>query len=391
MMTPFSRRSALRAASAAALATVIPGCTRTLATGTPTARSRRVRHAPVDVVQERVIRRVAGLRPFRVTGFRVEAERLGERTVVHNYGHGGGGVSLSWGSAHLALPLALATGERHLAVLGSGAVGLATARLLQDHGAEQVTIYARDLPPETTSNIAGAQWGPFSIADEARRTAAFDDQFLRAARFAWRYFQTQAGERYGIRWLPNYVLTTTAEVQDSWEESLLRSFLQPAVRLGPGEHPFTTPYAHRFYSMLIETPVYLAAVMDDFRRAGGRIVVREFADLAAVLSLDERTIVNCTGLGARSLFGDLDLVPIKGQLEVLVPQPEIDYLTIGPMDEGLLYMFPRRDGVILGGTYQRGEWSVDPDPAAARRILAGHQRVFGGMPKALTAPEARSG
>ncbi len=379
MTPPVSRRSVLRAASAVALTSLVPGCAARTVPGVAASASRRVGHAPVDVSGDRVIRRVAGLRPFRRTGFRVEAQRFGDRTVIHNYGHGGGGVSLSWGSAHLALPLAMGTAERRFAVLGAGAVGLATARLLQDHGAEQVTIYARDLPPETTSNIAGAQWGPFSIAEEGLRTAAFDDQFVRAAEFAWRRFQLLAGERYGVRWLPNYLLTTTPEVRDSWEESLMRSFLQPPVRLGPGEHPFTTPYAHRFYSMLIETPVYLTAVMDDVRRAGGRIVVRDFPDLQAVLALEERTIVNCTGLGAATLFADRDLVPIKGQLEVLVPQPEIDYLTIGPMDAGLLYMFPRRDGILLGGTYQRGEWSAAPDPAETSRILAGHQGLFGGM------------
>jgi D-amino-acid oxidase len=374
-----SRRSVLCAVPAVALASLNPGCARRNGPGVAASAPPRVSHVPVDVSGNRVIRRVAGLRPFRRTGFRVEAQRFGERTVVHNYGHGGGGVSLSWGSAHLALPLALATAERRFAVLGAGAIGLATARLLQDHGAEQVTIYARALPPDTTSNIAGAQWGPFSIAEEGLRTAAFDEQFVRAAEFAWRHFQLLVGERYGVRWLPNYLLTTTPEVRDSWEESLMRPFLQPPVRLGPGEHPFTTPYAHRFHSMLIETPVYLAAIMEDVRRAGGRIVVRDFPDLQAVLALEERTIVNCTGLGAAALFGDRDLVPVKGQLEVLVPQPEIDYLTIGPMDDGLLYMFPRRDGILLGGTYQRGEWSAAPDPAEASRILAGHQRVFGGM------------
>jgi glycine/D-amino acid oxidase-like deaminating enzyme len=45
------------------------------------------------------------------------------------------------------------------AVLGCGGVGGATARLLQRRG-WRVRIYARDLPPETTSNIAGAQWLP---------------------------------------------------------------------------------------------------------------------------------------------------------------------------------------------------------------------------------------
>src|SRR5206468_6660062 len=110
--------------------------------------------ARLDGFEDRIIRTVVGLRPFRSSGFVVRTEKLGEKTVVHNYGHGGGGITLSWGTSELAVDEAWKTGEKRFAVLGCGAVGLATARLLQQRGAE-VTIYAKDLPPYTTSNIAG--------------------------------------------------------------------------------------------------------------------------------------------------------------------------------------------------------------------------------------------
>jgi D-amino-acid oxidase len=84
-------------------------------------------------------------------------------------------------------------------------------------------------------------------------------------------------------------------------------------------------------------------------------------------------IVNCTGLAAGALFADPDVLPIKGQLTVLAPQPEVDYITIGPGD---LYMMPRQDGIILGGTHERGEWSLEPNAAEAARILRGHQDLF---------------
>ena len=61
----------------------------------------------VNVSQERVIRTIAGLRPFRSQGFRVEAEKIGSRLMIHNYGHGGGGISLSWGTSHLATEMAM--------------------------------------------------------------------------------------------------------------------------------------------------------------------------------------------------------------------------------------------------------------------------------------------
>ena len=120
---------------------------------------------------DRITRVTVCTRPFRAQGPRTDVEKIGAKTVVHNYGHGGGGVSLSWGSGRLALDVALASPHRSAAVLGAGAVGLASARLLQDHGFD-VTIYARELPPDTTSNLAGAQWAPVSLIEPKQVTPA---------------------------------------------------------------------------------------------------------------------------------------------------------------------------------------------------------------------------
>jgi D-amino-acid oxidase len=91
--------------------------------------------------------------------------------------------------------------------------------------------------------------------------------------------------------------------------------------------------------------------------------------------LPERTVFNCTGLGAGRLFGDTEIMPVRGQLVILLPQPEVDYNTIGR--EG--YMFGRRDGIVLGGSFERGEWSLTPDPEIVAGILSGHKSVFGAM------------
>jgi len=134
-----SRRDVLRSLAIAGAWGAI-GCAR------PGSGSGRRRLPPVQVAADRAIRTVVGLRPFRESGFCVRSERLGEKLVVHNYGHGGSGVTMSWGTADLAAQLAFAAPARNSAVLGAGAVGLATARLLQLRGAS-VTIYAAALPP----------------------------------------------------------------------------------------------------------------------------------------------------------------------------------------------------------------------------------------------------
>jgi glycine/D-amino acid oxidase-like deaminating enzyme len=329
------------------------------------------RFARVHVSRERVIRTIAGLRPFRPSGFVVGGQRLGEKLLVHNYGHGGGGITLSWGTSQLAVEeLSAWTGARdRCAVVGCGAVGLATARLLQQRGAA-VTIYAKDLPPHTTSNIAGGQWGPFSVFDSGRTTSAFDEQFTRARIAAWRLFQDLPGSEYGIRWIENY------SFRDTPFPAALPDQVRDVEDLGPREHPFPARYARRFTTMLIETSIYLAAMLREFFIAGGRVVVREFASSGDLAAVDEPVVFNCTGLGAKALVGDDELVPVKGQLTILLPQPEVDYITL---PSGGLYMFPRSDGILLGGTQERGLWTLEPNAEAEEQILQGHRQFFAAM------------
>ena len=369
------RRDFLRLAGGAAAAQLAIGCG--LFARPPRLVIEPVRRfARVKVAPDRVIRTVVGLRPFRPSGFVVKADKLDAKTVVHNYGHGGGGMTLSWGTSHLAVEAveSAAAGLRQCAVIGCGGVGLATARLLQRRGFE-VTIYAKDLPPNTTSNISGAQWSPAEVYDADHRTPAFDAQFGRAARLSHREFQNLTGGDYGVRWIENYVISDSALRHRQGAANNIEDLYPDARDLRRDEHPFAAPYVRRFVTMLIEPPVYLNALMRDFLLAGGKLVVREFGDLRAVAALADPVVVNCTGLGAKALFGDEELMPIKGQLTVLLPQPEIDYITL--TDD--LYMFPRRDGILLGGTHERQVWTLEPNVDAAARVLDRHMRFFAHM------------
>ena len=74
-------------------------------------------------------------------------------------------------------------------------------------------------------------------------------------------------------------------------------------------------------------------------------------------------------------MGDAELQPVRGQLAILEPQPEVRYAALG--DFG--YMFPRPDGIVLGGTFERGVWDTTPDPKAIARIVASHKRFFEGF------------
>jgi len=331
---------------------------------------------PVDVSLDRVTRTTVGLRPYRPGGFVLRAEGRDAKTIVHDYGHGGGGMSLSWGTALLALELAAQTQKRTAAVVGSGVIGLSTARVLQDAGFS-VTIYTRDVPPNTTSNMSGAQWSPVSLFAEDRVDNEFRTQYVRAATLAYRRYQTLLGEDYGVRWIENYDCYDQTEYAflTSPTARVIGTLYPEVVTYGPGHHPFPTRYAARFLTMLIEPNRYLRALQRDYLLRGGRLVIRSFSDAAQLLALDEPLIMNCTGLGAKPLFNDDQLEPVRGQLSVLVPQPNIDYLTL----HGGRYMFPRSDGIVLGGTFQHGNWNLEPDEATVRRIVTDHAAFFASM------------
>jgi D-amino-acid oxidase len=329
----------------------------------------------VLVSADRIVRTDVGFRPFRPSGFVVRAETLGDKLLVHNYGHGGAGVTLSWGTAELAVEEVAAGGRKGpVAVLGCGVVGLATARLLQGRGFS-VSIYTRDLPPDTTSNVAGALWYPHLVVDDALRTPAFDTRFERAARFSHRYFQALIGDRYGVTWREQYFLSR-APSSDPWEYAVLRDLFPEPRRLRPSEHPFGRWHVLVDNMIFIEPPIYLPALLRDFRDAGGGVHVRTFAIAAEVAALPEPIVVNCTGLGARELFGDRELTAVKGQLTVLLPQPEVDY---GLLTEDDFYMFPRRDGILLGGTHEHGVETREPNADAERSILTRHKAIFDAM------------
>ena len=337
------------------------------------------RLAKVQVAPDRVIRMTAGLRPFRPSGFVVRAEKLDDKLVIHNYGHGGAGITLSWGTGLLAMREIANFEARDCAVIGCGVVGLTMARLLQQRGYSP-TIYAREVPPSVTSNLAGGLWDPTSLFDQERMTPEFRAQFAESARLAFERYQPLTGDSYGVRWLPLYNLArNAADVFDPAPESAYSDIepLYPEGRkLTAREHPFGVPFVHRKYSMLIEPAIYLNALMRDYQLAGGKIVVREMHSLHEIAGLPESLLFNCTGLGARTLCNDSELMPIKGQLVFLLPQPEIDYMTLGPNG---IYMFPRHDGILLGGSYQRGIENTDIDPEVSQRILQDNGQLFGQM------------
>jgi D-amino-acid oxidase len=381
------RRTFLTAGGAAAIGFGVSACApkSKLVSAAPKA---PVRLAPVNASWDRIIRTTVGLRPHRDAGFVLKADKLDDKLLVHNYGHGGAGMSLAWGTGLMAAEFATEHQARRAAVIGCGSVGLTCARQLQRRGFE-VTIYALAVPPNVTSNMSLAGFTPTSgLVETDRRTTEWDAQYLRAADISYRQLQLLAGPHFGVSWLDNYSLVDelpSPEGRNAERPNLQARYNIGREVFGPGEHPFGTKYAIRSPNIRIEPSIYLDNLVRDFQLWGGRIVVRKFDTPRDLMTLSEPIVMNCTGLGAKDLFGDQELVPLKGQLTVMVPQPEVAYHTNGglhqPPPPGSLgiHMMARSDGIVLGGTSQRGVWTLEPDEEERKRVVDSHIAVFGAM------------
>jgi len=340
-----------------------PGAIRALsnqATVGPAARDAVPVLAPVRASADRIFDVTVCLRPFRAAGPRLDTEQVGDALVVHNYGHGGSGWSLSWGSSTIAARKAMAGSPGEVAVVGCGALGLTSAILAQRAGA-QVTIYAREHLPETRSARATGTWTPDSRIALAGATApGFAALWEEMARTSFKTYRQYLGlPGHPVEWIDRYLVSNVAPGEArarhraEYHTAGALDFAQYGDRIrdltprwesvAPGSTPFADPYVQRSESMMFNIADYGHILMNDFLVAGGRIERREFHAPAELALLKEKVVINCPGYGARALWKDESIVPVRGQIAWLIPQPEVGY--------GVIYkdvaVLPRRDGIVV--------------------------------------------
>jgi D-amino-acid oxidase len=238
-------------------------------------------------------------------------------------------------------------------ILGCGVSGLTCGIRLLEAGFD-VTIVARDLPPHTTSNVAAAIWYPYQAYPEDRVLA---------------WGRVTLDEFYRLMDVPEAGVSTVTVLQllrqptpDPWWRDAPRHFSRMAEPPPGYQDGFVVEVP------LIETPKYMRDLVQRFEAAGGRIEQRAVSTLAELYS-DHTLIINCAGLGAREVAGDETVYPIRGQV-ARVKRPADARCWLGEDDENkLLYIIPRSDDCILGGTSQEGDWTLEADPDTAAAIV----------------------
>lgn len=328
---------------------------------------------------------IAGVRPHREGGVRLEARppfAIGDvsKIVVHNYGHGGAGISLSFAAAERARDLVLRASASHLtgrepasiAVLGAGVIGLTTAAALRDRfPSVPLSVYASAVEAaETTSYKAGGKLAHVSEfvdadssavrADMERLLSVSEDRFRSFARIG-------AAARYGIDQRPCYSLAVGNDGGN--------------VRLSIGQ---ATHVAREYQTWLVDPTRLLPTLRRELEDRDVRFHKRRFETLSDVYTLPEPVIVNCTGMGARDLFGDRSLVGRRGHLVRLRNPGRLRYMLASWCgDSPVRYLFARSDDIVIGGSLQtpNGRDAFDAsdaqDVAICERILRNARGVTG--------------
>jgi D-amino-acid oxidase len=262
----------------------------------------------------------------------------------------------------------VADNDADVLVLGAGVIGLSTAVCLAEAGIN-VTVAAADPPERTTSVAAGAIWGPHLVG--------MDERVERWANVTLTALDKLSHPELGANELAGIVHTATGIAASRDSDASPPEVAAPAsdlVPCAPGEVPPGYASAWRLTATTLAMPGYLGYLAGRFGRAGGRSAfpakIGRLSD-ASQLAPSARVIVNCTGCGARDLVPDPDVVPVRGQV-VVAANPGITEFFVGTSSDpgDLTYLLPHGDVIVLGGTEQRGNWSLDPDPDTAARIIA---------------------
>lgn len=360
-----------------------------------------------------------GFRPFRYGGFRLDVSAVPEKLGQHwinNYGHGGGGITLSWGCAEQVVEWVdklskHSGGTVKIAVLGAGVIGLTTAKLLVDRFGStcSVAIYADKLIGRissvkevfdlgTTSDNAGGQFEPSFAAfrtkassDAAHQMSASfgyfysDDEIVR---MSYNRFTADAAlNRYIVSMLPNYMTVRSdgrapEPPSDNnlvkTRDALLRSSARvaavsgyPSYGAGPVSNVYIAssalsdarrgiPCNYKIPTLLIEVPQMMRWLRTTLK---SRMSPAHFTSRGAVLTrfADVDVIVNCLGCdGGAVAGGPNDIYPKLGVVLALPPLSKLQSTSSADthyMYGGLGYIFTRADCTIVGGWKKDFDWA----------------------------------
>ena len=318
---------------------------------------------PPDLSPENFIGYNIGHRPCRSKGLRLEHEWVRasngkEKLLVHNYGHGGAGVSLSWGCAdmveHIIFDNVLSVpglDTKSVAVVGAGVIGMTVAHILLERG-YNVCVYAQATTPDTMSNVAVGVFSPdLGVSMDDAIMLESIKQFAKQAMGEIVNKHTFKGARLA----PGYYFSD-ADIEAANPEDC------KMVDFGFGVEPRLAAFRG---VITVDIPFYLQDLYEKMLERGARVERCVFDNKEAIFDLPEDIIVNCSGMASKKLFHDDSLYAVRGEILYFKAQPGVDYRLhyAVPGSDVFTSLSTWDDRIIIGGSLERvvDHYEVDED------------------------------
>lgn len=249
-----------------------------------------------------------------------------------------------------------------VAIIGAGVSGLTCSVLLAERGFRTV-ILAKETGHQTTSAAAAAIWFPYD-------TEPMEKVIPWALETYHGLVDLARDPGSGVSMIELRQCSRAGEIQiPDWARSLGAA----PIASGPS---FTSGFG--MIVPLMDTTIYLDYLATRFLNAGGKIHAGIHFQGLENVDPEFDLVINCAGIGARDLIGDVDLEPHRGQVVIV---PKIDQLSyaIACDTAPLMYAIPRRNDCVFGGT---NDVSNDrtADPASTARIIGECTRALN-LPK----------
>ncbi len=249
-----------------------------------------------------------------------------------------------------------------ITVIGAGIIGLSAAYILQKQN-HQVKIIAEQFSPNITSNRAAAFWFPYHIRN--------DERGINWCQRSYKKYKALSKDTSTGVSMQRLIKVVRHGVQE--EEMTWFSFMPEGCYWIMNKDEIAEDYltGYDVQVPLIETQIFLPWLMNEIQKMGVETEQKSIKSFDEVS--DTGFIVNCTGLGSQQLCNDKELIPIRGQVVLLEPG-NFDFIFLD--NELPLYIVPRQDAIIVGGTFEEGISDIICEPATLDKILKNAYDIF---------------
>jgi hypothetical protein len=336
-------------------------------------------------------------RPMRSGTPKMAIKKIDDKVIAHNYGHGGSGWTLGPGSAAYVNSL-LEKSEHslelnkssHITIIGAGALGLFTAYDLYQRGYKNITIVAESFEGLTSHN-AGGLLAPVSMDNKPKKQMTIDKIGVDAYKFyAAIAKKNHAHFQGGAVIIPTYF--------ENREDSGLEPYVKQNVMTKAKDVILDFGNATQRPMVSYDDGIFIdtAKMMDglaSYLKEHVEFVQKRINNFSEI---DDKYIINCTGLGSKGLNNDEALVSVQGHLIMLKDQNPGDLqhmilVYFGKYTNKLeqtvqrsFYMFPKKlagtaenDIGVIGGTFIEGATSETPNEEEFDIMIEGAREFYG--------------